>query len=119
MKSKCANFAKVHLTISTNKRHKHFSKKTLVFLETEQDLILLFATSYINNKTLSRCPISGMKVGSLAVKVQVTSDLRLHFLLTGVRIFPRTYIFFQTGLPILERHSQMWHLMMGRFIKSL
>ena len=47
MKSKCAYFAQILLTLSTNRRYKHFSKKTLIFLEIEQNLILLFATSYI------------------------------------------------------------------------
>ena len=52
------------------------------------------------------------KVGSLVVKVQVTSDLNLYFWL-GFESFQGRIFLFQTGLPILERYSQMWHLIGG------
>ena len=64
---------------STNRRYKHFSKKTLVFLEIEKNLLLLFATNYITKYQHIRqmSDFKTSKVGGPVVKVQVISGLKL------------------------------------------
>ena len=52
------------------------------------------------------------KVGSLVIKVQATSDLKLYFWL-GFESFQGHIFFFLTELSIFERHSQMWDLIGG------
>ena len=66
-------------TKSTNKRFRRFSKKTLVFLEIEQNLIL-FATSCIKEQHIKQMSaFRACEVGGLVVKVQATSDLKFYF----------------------------------------